>query len=112
MPQLSINTMHCIILETKQGLRLIPQGISHYFINSKRRFFVYFKFYDQMIETMRILSNANVRFYRRESLLVDREELEEHVYHCNYRFKRQDLRKNLYHDTPYNEPRLLFDKYE
>jgi hypothetical protein len=61
---------------------------------------------------MRILSNNNIRFYRRESLLPDREELEELVYHCNYRFKRIDLRRSIYHSTPYNEPKLYFEKYE
>jgi hypothetical protein len=34
----------------------------HYFINSKRRFFVYFKSYEQMIETMYILAQNSVRF--------------------------------------------------
>ena len=51
---------------------------------------------------MHILHSRNIKFYPRESLLPDREEYEEHVYHCNYRFKKQDLRKNLYHSTPYN----------
>lgn len=64
-----------------------------------------------MIDTMRILAQNNVRFYRRASILPDREEHEELVYHCNYRYKRQDLRKNLYHSTPYNEPKVLFEKY-
>ena len=84
----------------------------HYFVNSKRRFFVYFKSHQQMVETMHILSANNVRFYPRGSLLPDREEQEEHVYHCNFKYKKQDLRKNLHRDTPYNEPRLLFDKYQ
>ena len=102
MPPFPINILHCLILESKSALREIPSGIPYYFINSKRRFFVYFKSYEQMTEAMKILSSKNVRFYRRESLFPDREELEEHVYHCNYRFKRQDLRKNLYPNTPYN----------
>ena len=112
MPTNSLNTIHCLILESKASLREIPPNTPHYFINSKRRFFVYFKHHEHMLETMRILTNKHVRFYPRESIFPDREELEEHVYHCNYRFKKQDLRKNLYHTTPYNEPRTLFDKYD
>ena len=48
--------MHCLILESKTGLKEIPVGVTHYFINSKRRFFLYFRLYEQMIETMRILT--------------------------------------------------------
>lgn len=44
-----------------------------YFINSKRRFFLYFRSHAHMMEAMRALSDNGVRFYRRESLLVDRE---------------------------------------
>lgn len=112
MPPPPVNTLHCLVLESKAGLKEVPSGVTHYFVNSKRRFFVYFRLREQMALTMRALSQKGVRFYRRESLLPDREEYEEYVYHCNYRFKKQDLRKNLYHTTPYNEPRLLFDKGE
>ena len=28
----------------------------------------------------------------------------------NYRFKKQDLRKNMYHTMLYNEPRLLSER--
>lgn len=106
------NTLNCLILESKSTLKDLPTGIQYYFVNSKRRFFVYFKQLDQMIEAMRFFSFHNIKFYRRESLLPDREELEELVYHCNYRFKKQDLRKNLYHSTPYNEPKVHFEKYQ
>jgi hypothetical protein len=47
-----------------------------YFINSKRRFFLYFRSHAHMMEAMRALSDNAVRFYLRESLLVDREEHE------------------------------------
>jgi len=73
-----------------------------YFINSKRRFFLYFRSHPHMIEAMRVLSDNRVRFYRRESLLVDREEHEEQLFHCNYRFKKVDLRRTLQPGTPYN----------
>lgn len=74
MPPPQVNTLNCLILDSKMALKEIPQNVLHYFVNSKRRFFVYFKYYEQMIETMRILAQNNVRFYRRESILPDREE--------------------------------------
>lgn len=83
-----------------------------YFINSKRRFFLYFRSRGNMMEAMRVLSENAVRFYRRESLLADREEHEEQVFHCNYRFKKVDLRRTLLPTTPYNEPRLHFDRFD
>lgn len=83
-----------------------------YFINSKRRFFLYFRSQGHMLEAMRVLSDNGVRFYRRESLLADREEHEEQVFHCNYRFKKVDLRRSLLPGTPYNEPRLHFDRFD
>lgn len=61
---------------------------------------------------MRVLAEHGVRFYRRESLLPDREEHEEQVFHCNYRFKKVDLRRTLHGTTPYNEPRLHFDRFD
>lgn len=55
-----------------------------------------------MIEAMRVFAENNIKFYRRDSLLPDREELEEQVYHCCYRYKKMDLRRNLLPSTPYN----------
>lgn len=83
-----------------------------YFINSKRRFFLYFRSHAQMLEAMRVLADHAVRFYPRQSLLPDREEHEEQVFHCGYRYKKVDLRRNLLPSTPYNEPRLHFDRQD
>lgn len=46
-------------------LKYIPHEAQVYYVNSKRRFMVYFKHYDQMIDTMKVLSNLNVPYYRR-----------------------------------------------
>jgi hypothetical protein len=112
MPSAQVNTLNCLILESKIALKYIPTHFQVYFINSKRRFFLYFKSHRQMIDAMKIFADNNVRFYQRESLLPDREEHEEQVYHCCYRYKKMDLRRNLLPSTPYNEPKLHFDRYE
>jgi hypothetical protein len=65
MPPPPINTLNCLILESKQGLKEVPQGASYYFVNSKRRFFIYFKLHEQMMEAMRALSSKGIRFCRR-----------------------------------------------
>lgn len=56
MPPPQVNTLNCLVLESKQSLKDIPHGVQYYFVNSKRRFLVYFKHYQQMIDTMRALS--------------------------------------------------------
>lgn len=61
---------------------------------------------------MKLFTENSVRFYRRESLLPDREEQEEQIYHCCYRYKKMDLRRNLLPTTTYNEPKLHFDRYD
>jgi hypothetical protein len=73
MPSAQVNTLNCLVLESKTGLKLVPGHMQVYFINSKRRFFLYFRSHSQMMEAMRVLSDHSVRFYRRESLLPDRE---------------------------------------
>ena len=77
MPPPPVNTLHCLVLESKAGLKDNLPGVTHYFVNSKRRFFVYFRLREQMALAMRTLSQKGARFYRRESLLPDREEYEE-----------------------------------
>lgn len=112
MPAGHFSVINCLVLEYKQHLRFVPQHVHYYFINSRRRFLIYFKYRHQMLETMRIFQEQKIRFYQRESLLPDREELEEQGFHCNYKHKRIDLRKSLTRDTPYHEPRLYFDRFE
>ncbi len=67
-----VNTLNCLILENKNDLRFLPHHLHIYFINSKRRFLIYFRKHQHMIEGMRIFNDNSVRFYRRESLIADR----------------------------------------
>jgi len=65
MPPPPINTLNCLILESKSYLKYIPHESQVYYVNSKRRFMVYFKHYEQMIDAMKVLTSLNVPYYRR-----------------------------------------------
>lgn len=105
--------MNCLILEDRKWLKFVPSQFPIYYINSKRRFFIYFRNRSQMMDfCTHVLNAGNARYYFRESLLPDREEYEEHVFHCNYKFRKVDFRKFLSPRATYNEPRSLFDHYD
>lgn len=72
MPPAQVNPLNCLILESKNSLRMVPPHFQTYFINSKRRFFLYFRIHRQMLEAMQLFTENGVRFYQRTSLLPDR----------------------------------------
>ena len=60
-----VNPVNCLILESRNSLKYFPSHFQIYFINSKRRFFVYFKNRGQLFEAIKILNEMKIKYRKR-----------------------------------------------